>query len=96
MNLFGHSDSCSVGHFSRDGKLLLTASNDKTVRIWDLKNQVCKHIIKGFKFHKADILCMAIAEVKPILATGSGINELGIVNYELGTVSTIMFLIMFR
>eukprot|EP00340_Litonotus_pictus_P009078 CAMPEP_0170521216 /NCGR_PEP_ID=MMETSP0209-20121228/6528_1 /TAXON_ID=665100 ORGANISM="Litonotus pictus, Strain P1" /NCGR_SAMPLE_ID=MMETSP0209 /ASSEMBLY_ACC=CAM_ASM_000301 /LENGTH=479 /DNA_ID=CAMNT_0010807933 /DNA_START=44 /DNA_END=1483 /DNA_ORIENTATION=+ len=86
MSLFGHADSCSVGRFSPDGKLLLTGSNDKTVKIWELKNQFCKYTIRGHKFHKADILCLAVGSKKPILATGSGFNELGIVNYENGNI----------
>lgn len=87
MNLFGHADACSAGQFSPDGKTLLTSSNDKTVRVWELKNQYCKHVVRGQNFHKADILCMAVAKTKNILATGSGFNELGLVNWEYGTVS---------
>jgi WD40 repeat protein len=87
MNLFGHADSCSVGKFSPDGKTLLTSSNDKTVKVWDLKNQVCKYTFRGVKFHKADILCMAVGQKKNIVATGSGFNEIGLANYENGNVS---------
>jgi angio-associated migratory cell protein len=91
MNLFGHADSCTSGSFSPDGKTLITASNDKTTRIWELKNQACKFVIRGHKYHKADILCLAIAKNKPLVATGSGYNELGVVNYESGSVSITVY-----
>ena len=88
MSLFGHGDSCTCGSFSLDGKTLITASNDNSVKIWELKNQACKYTIKGIKFHKADILCMAIGKTKNIVATGSAFNEVGLVNYETGNVSS--------
>ena len=87
FNLIGHSESSTCGSFSPDGKLLVTASSDKTLRIWELKNQLCKHTVRGKKFHKADILCLALAKGKAIAATGSAFNEVGIVNYESGNVS---------
>lgn len=90
MSLFGHSDSTSAGLFSPDGKTLFTVSNDKTTRIWELKTQSCKFVMKGHKYHKADILCITVAKSKPMIATGSGFNEVGLVNYESGSVSFLL------
>lgn len=92
-SLFGHNDSCTAGSFSLDGKFLLTASSDKTVKIWELKTAQCKFTVRGNKFHKADILCLAIGKSKNILATGSGFNELAIVNYDNGAVSNLIYLL---
>ncbi len=92
-SLYGHNDACSAGSFSLDGKMLLTASNDKTVKVWELKTSHCKYTIRGNKYHKADILCMAIAKTKSLVATGSGFNELGIVNYDNGNVSKLRLFI---
>lgn len=86
-SLYGHSDSCSAGLFSLDGKSIITSSHDRSVKVWELKTPYCKFTFKGLKFHKADILCMAIGSKKNIVATGSGYNEVGIVNYETGSVS---------
>lgn len=84
--LYGHSESCTTGNFSADGKVLITASNDKSLRIWDLKNRTNKYKIQGKKYHKAEILCLAIGKEKSLVATGSGLNEVGVVNYESGQV----------
>ena len=86
MSLYGHSNSISCGMFSIDGKTLLTGSNDKSTKVWDLKKQNCKYTLKGFKYHKADILCLAIGKNRNLMATGSAFNEVGIVNYESGSV----------
>lgn len=86
MSLFGHIAACSAGSFSPDGKTLITASSDKTLKVWELKNQKCTYTIKGHRFHKADILCMAVARKKSLAATGSAFNEVGITNYETGNI----------
>ena len=93
MSLYGHGDCCSCGMFSIDGKILITGSHDKSAKIWELKNQSCKYTVKGYKYHNADILCMAIGANKNIMASGSGYNEIGIVNYDSGNVIILLIFI---
>jgi WD40 repeat protein len=82
MQFFGHSESITAGCFSHDGKALITASEDTSVRVWDLKNQKSLYTIKGVKYHKAPILTMVLAKKKSIIATGSLDCEIAVANYE--------------
>lgn len=86
MTLSGHYSSCSMGKFSYDGKMLVTISHDKSTKVWDLKTKSCKNTIKGSKYHKGEIICLALSTSKSLCVTGSDNEELGIANYELGTV----------
>ena len=36
--LKGHTDRVATAHFSRDGKRIVTASWDKTARVWDAQS----------------------------------------------------------
>jgi len=51
-----HARAINVVAFSHDGLKLATASNDKTVKIWDLSNG---HEILTYEGHKADVKCLA-------------------------------------
>jgi WD40 repeat protein len=87
MSFFGHSESVIGGCFSNDGKVLITASEDMSVRIWDLKNQKNLYTVKGVKFHKAPIHTLTKAKKKNIVATGSLNCEIAIVHYDSANVS---------
>jgi WD40 repeat protein len=43
----GHRGSVNSVAFNADGSRLITASNDKTVRIWDVKSQRCLYVFRG-------------------------------------------------
>jgi len=48
MNTFiGHAGPATCGNFTPDGKLILTASEDATLRVWNPKTAQPKHIIQG-------------------------------------------------
>ena len=46
----GHSDVVSCSSFSPDGKLIVSASRDKTVKIWNVKTGMCIKTFTGYKF----------------------------------------------
>ena len=82
MSFFGHTESVSAGCFTSDGKYLISASEDCSTKIWDLKNQNILYTIKGKKYHQAALCSLAVAKNKAIVASGSVENELAIANYE--------------
>lgn len=68
MNLIGHDGWVNAIIFHPNGKYLLSASDDKSVRIWDMeKNGVC--IKKMLDIHTSFITTIAIS--RKALATGS-------------------------
>jgi len=92
MSFFGHTESVTCGAFSHDGKYVVTASEDLSCKIWDLKNNCLDNTIKGKKFHQSAILNLAMAKKKNIIATGSNDNEMAISNADNGNVNFSFYL----
>lgn len=68
MNLIGHDGWVNDIIFHPNGKYLLSASDDKSVRIWDMeKNGVC--IKKMLDIHTSFVTTIAIS--RKAIATGS-------------------------
>ncbi len=47
--LEGHSDGVNSAAFSHDSTLIVSASDDRTVKIWDVKRAICICTLKGHR-----------------------------------------------
>jgi len=45
----GHSSYANSASFSTDGKRVISASGDNTVRIWNTQTGACVRVIEGHK-----------------------------------------------
>src|SRR5262249_3399977 len=66
--LAGHEDTVSRARFSPDGNRVLTASYDKTARIWDAK---AGEQIAVFRGHKAQVVSAEFSPDGKLVVTGS-------------------------
>lgn len=66
--LRAHSDTVSCSCFSHDDQYLITGSEDKTVRLWDLSTRKNKVIYRG---HNYPVWCIAMSNYSLYFATGS-------------------------
>ena len=57
-SLIGHSDWIRSLAFSPDSKTLLSSSNDKTVRLWDMETGQLLHLLTG---HQDRVKCVGIS-----------------------------------
>lgn len=56
--LIGHSDWIRSLAFSPDGKTILSSSNDRTVRVWDVETGRLLHLLTG---HRDRVKCVGIS-----------------------------------
>lgn len=54
--------------FHPSGKYLFSASDDKTLKIWDMKTGRCS---KTLEAHTHFVTCIAFNQSSPVVATGS-------------------------
>ncbi|KAI0567179.1 WD40-repeat containing protein [Gracilaria domingensis] len=92
----GHEDAITCGSFTSDGKLVVTASRDSSVRVWSptggntiLRIQTGMASLRA-SFHTADIYCMGVgtAESKAalLLASGCAAGDVFITHRETGQI----------
>ena len=66
LTLRGHTGDVYCVRYSRDGRLLATASQDETARIWDAATGKCLFVLKG---HAGDVHCVSFSCSGDNLAT---------------------------
>ena len=75
MILTGHQELVNYLTFSPDGKWLVSASNDKTLKAWDLETGVCISTLRG---HSAEVLAVAFSPVGDQIASCAKDNTIRI------------------
>ncbi|MFL5244917.1 MAG: c-type cytochrome domain-containing protein [Gemmataceae bacterium] len=80
-NLEGHQDSVTTLAFSKDGKRLLSGSDDGTVRLWDVASA---KEIKLFKGHENGVKCVALSADGRRLASGGADHTVRLWDTETG------------
>lgn len=83
----GHEGPLTCGKFSHDGNLVVTASEDSTLRVWKPKTGELHKKITGHGFHEEVITCMDLHSSLSIVLTGSTDKTACISNLNTGKVS---------
>nr|MDJ0596762.1 caspase family protein [Pleurocapsa sp. MO_226.B13] len=81
QSLIGHSDWIRAIAFSPDGKYLVSGSNDRTLRLWDLRTRQLIRLLEG---HKQRVKCIQISEDGTLIISASVDNTLKIWEAETG------------
>ena len=66
--LSGHDGPVNKLAFTPDGRTLVSASDDKTARVW---NVASGELVRKFEGHRDRVYCVAISPDGSLAATGS-------------------------
>ncbi|EXL66214.1 hypothetical protein FOPG_17596 [Fusarium oxysporum f. sp. conglutinans race 2 54008] len=81
LTLEGHSDVVNSVVFSHDSMKLASASDDKTVRIWNVETGDCERVIEG---HSDEVISVVFSHDSTKLASASRDETVRIWNAETG------------
>ena len=70
-SFFGHEGPVTDGGFTPDGKLLVSASEDATIRVWKPQTGDVLYKIQGFGFHEKMITKIAFHPTAQLILSGS-------------------------
>ncbi len=76
--LEGHSNWVRSVAFSHDGKIIISSSGDKTIKLWNLQGKE----LRTLKGHTSDVLSVAFSPNDKVIASGSFDNTLKLWNLE--------------
>lgn len=85
-SFYGHIDEVSDSQFSLDGKLIISASLDKSLRVWAPKTAEQMLKMEGYNFHQDGILCFVQHPSQKLVISGSMDNICCLSNYETGEI----------
>lgn len=96
MAFAGHEAAVTAGSFSGDGKLVVTASLDMSLRVWNpTTGETIKRVLNGQPgiggaFHTADLICLSAGPADTpagaLVATGCAFGNVFVSHIETGTV----------
>jgi WD40 repeat protein len=79
--LSGHTDVVNDLTFSSDGTLLVSGSDDKTVKLWDIQTG---GVIKTFSNHEDSVLPVSISADHTTIASGPNDNTIHLLDIQTG------------
>ena len=71
--LTGHSDSINAVAITHSGQIIVSGSEDNTIKLWDLKTGNCLTTLEG---HEAGVRAVAISPDGQLLVSGSADNTI--------------------
>ncbi len=80
-SLIGHSHIVSSLALSKDRKIIVSGSKDKTIKIWHLKTG---ELIRTLKGHKDGVCAVALSKDEQIIASGSADKTIKLWHLETG------------
>jgi len=75
----GHSKLINAVEITKDGKFVLTASDDKTIKLWDA---ISGKEIQTYRGHKTGVLCIEVSNDGKTLVSGSKDGQVIVWNLE--------------
>jgi WD40 repeat protein len=79
--LEGHKDSVHAVSTTRDGRKVVSASADKTLRVWDLASGACLRVLEG---HGMTVTCVGTSPEGGRAVSGSADKTLRVWDLETG------------